>query len=74
MRPKVMFVLTVGLVRLAVTALGHWEAEDPYRWAQYPDLVSSGIDVNASFDLILADDSCAARPGRSKISTFEGHG
>jgi len=49
--------LVVGLALiLAVPTMADWDPEQPYKWVQYPDLSTTGIDVNATQDYILADD------------------
>ncbi len=37
---------------------------EPHKWLQNPDLSRTGIDVNATFDFILADDWLCTEPGR----------
>lgn len=49
--------LTAMLVLLlASSAFGDWFPDQPYKWVQMPDLSPSGIDVNATYPYILADD------------------
>jgi hypothetical protein len=40
------------------------EEGEPYKWLQEPDLRETGIDVNATFDYVLADDWLCEEPGR----------
>jgi len=50
-------LLLVGAVMLiAGAAFGDWDPTMPYKWAQLPDETQFGVDVNASYELILADD------------------
>ena len=41
---------------LATPAYGHWNSGDPAKVVQAPDLSTNGIDVNSSYNYILADD------------------
>jgi hypothetical protein len=56
MTKKSIGFFVVALLVFAVAALGDWDPGDPRKWVQYPDLTNLGIDVNASRQLILADD------------------
>jgi hypothetical protein len=50
-------LLLVGAVMLvAGAAFGDWDPTMPAKWVQMPDESPAGIDINASYDFILADD------------------
>lgn len=51
---RALVVFTV--LAFAVTAAADWNPGDPAKWVQFPDLEPTGIDVNASYPHILADD------------------
>jgi hypothetical protein len=52
----------LAVALLATSALGDWNTGDPYKWVQYPDLATTGMDVNATAGqagtplYVLADD------------------
>ncbi|MBN1766813.1 MAG: hypothetical protein JW860_16285 [Sedimentisphaerales bacterium] len=48
-----MFAL---MVSASSVAWGHWYEDDDFKWLQYPDLSDIGIDVNMSYNYMLADD------------------
>ncbi len=48
---------------LATPAFADWDEGQPAKWVQYPDLSQRGIDVNASYDLLLADDFECSQTG-----------
>jgi hypothetical protein len=41
---------------LSLPALADWDPTMPSKWVQFPDETDYGIDVNASYEFILADD------------------
>jgi hypothetical protein len=51
------------VLSIAVAAQAHWEPGDPAKWVQYPDLQETGIDVNATYPHILADDFLCRQEG-----------
>ncbi len=58
------FVLAAVLVLvLSVVASADWDEGEPYKWVQYPDLEPTGIDVNATFPYVLADDFLCTQTG-----------
>ncbi|MFH1313054.1 MAG: GEVED domain-containing protein [Candidatus Eisenbacteria bacterium] len=56
MARKCTFVFLIVLLAYTAAAFADWDLWDARKWAQLPDLDSTGIDVNASGTLILADD------------------
>jgi len=50
--------IAVAAAVLLVTgsATAHWDVGQPYKWLSDPDLTAMGIDVNATFGFILADN------------------
>lgn len=57
-----MLAVTVLMV-FAGAALADWNPEDPSKWVQFPDLDTTGIDVNATSEYILADDFLCTETG-----------
>ncbi len=55
-----LFALVLGL---ALPALADWDPGMPAKWVQLPDPSPLGIDVNATFDFILADDFLCTASG-----------
>jgi hypothetical protein len=53
---RLLPVLVVALLALAWTAAADWDPTMPAKWVQLPDETSNGIDVNATYGYILADD------------------
>jgi hypothetical protein len=50
-------LLLLGAIMLiAGAAFGDWDPSIPAKWVQMPDESPLGIDVNASYEFILADD------------------
>lgn len=41
---------------LVAPAMADWEPDQPAKWVQFPDLTTTGIDINASDPYILGDD------------------
>ena len=59
-----VFVLAAVLVlALSVVASADWDEGEPYKWVQYPDLEPTGMDVNATFPYVLADDFLCTQTG-----------
>jgi hypothetical protein len=56
MARKLLPVLAVALFVLSFGASADWDPSMPAKWVQMPDETSLGIDVNASYNFILADD------------------
>lgn len=58
-------LLLVGAVLLVAVApaFADWDPTMPTKWVQMPDETDLGIDVDASYDLILADDFLCTEPG-----------
>ena len=52
----VFALLALSLLVLASVASADWDETMPAKWVQMPDTTELGIDVAASFRLILADD------------------
>jgi hypothetical protein len=61
-RRMTLFCLAV-VVALPLAAFADWDPGMPCKWVQFPDLGSTGIDVNASGQFILADDFLCSHPG-----------
>ena len=59
----VLAVFAVSLLVLAPVALADWDESIPAKWVQMPDETELGIDVNASYGLILADDFLCTETG-----------
>ncbi len=58
------FVFAAVLVlALSVLASADWDDGDPYKWLQLPDLQPTGMDVNATFPFVLADDFLCTETG-----------
>jgi hypothetical protein len=53
---RILLVVAVALLAVSVSALAHWDPTEPAKWVQFPDETYYGIDVNASYNYILADD------------------
>jgi hypothetical protein len=49
-------VFLVALLAFTGAGLADWDPGTPAKWVQLPDLSQMGIDVNASYGYILADD------------------
>jgi hypothetical protein len=56
MASKIGLLFAVALLGLALAVSADWDPTQPAKWVQYPDLSASGVDVNASYQYILADD------------------
>ncbi|MFH1680024.1 MAG: GEVED domain-containing protein, partial [Candidatus Eisenbacteria bacterium] len=54
-KPLALLAVAVAVV-IAGQAAADWDPSQPAKWAQLPDLNTTGIDVNASHPYILADD------------------
>ena len=64
MARRMVSLLVVVLLGFASVLLADWNPDDPHKWVQYPDLTPLGIDVNASYELILADDFQCTQHGQ----------
>ncbi|MCK5174495.1 MAG: hypothetical protein KAR47_13965, partial [Planctomycetes bacterium] len=53
---KLMLVCAAALFVVAPAAHADWVDGQDYKWVQYPDLETTGMDVMASYDYKLADD------------------
>jgi hypothetical protein len=56
-------VLLGVLLVLPLCASADWDSSIPAKWVQMPDQTQFGIDVNASYGFILADDFQCNEPG-----------
>ena len=56
MRKNQTWLLLTTMLLLAYPAAADWDQTEPAKWVQFPDLSTMGIDVNASYSHILADD------------------
>lgn len=59
----VFLMLAVSLFVVAPAALADWDPSMPAKWVQMPDESDWGIDVNASYEYLLADDFLCTEPG-----------
>jgi hypothetical protein len=55
-------IFALAMLMSVPAALADWDADDLFKWVQMPDLDSTGIDVNASAQFILADDFLCTEP------------
>ena len=53
---KALIILALAGAMAAVPAAADWDPGDPAKWVQIPDLTTSGMDVNATAPMTLADD------------------
>jgi hypothetical protein len=53
---RILLFVMVMLLACAGVASADWDPDQAAKWVQFPDLTPMGIDVNASWDFILADD------------------
>jgi len=56
MKRKIHWLVLALVLCLTTSAWAHWDPSQPAKWVQFPDLSTMGIDVNASYWYILADD------------------
>jgi hypothetical protein len=63
MARKLAVLFPVLLFAFVLAASADWDETEPAKWVQLPDLTSTGIDVNASYDYILADDFLCTEAG-----------
>jgi hypothetical protein len=56
MKRRLALLCLVAVLALPLAAAADWDPSQPAKWIQDPDLSDLGIDVNCSYDLILADD------------------
>jgi hypothetical protein len=57
-----LFLLALFFL-FTLPARADWDASQPYKWLQNPDLTPLGVDVQASYDFNLADDFQCTSPG-----------
>ena len=60
---RIIPVLVMLLLVVPLCALADWDPSIPAKWVQLPDETLYGIDVSASYHLILADDFECVEPG-----------
>jgi hypothetical protein len=60
---RIVPVLLAVLLAVPLYALADWDPSIPAKWVQLPDETQFGIDVSASYHLILADDFECDEPG-----------
>jgi hypothetical protein len=56
MTRRLIAILALLVFAIPFTALADWDPSQAAKWVQLPDETELGIDVNASYDFILADD------------------
>jgi hypothetical protein len=56
MARRIALLLAVAVLAIPLAAMADWDPSQPAKWVQSPDLALTGIDVNCSGELILADD------------------
>ncbi len=64
MKQTIVMLTVAVLLAFAGTAIADWDPEQPAKWVQLPDLSTTGIDVNATEEYILADDFLCNETGR----------
>jgi hypothetical protein len=60
---RTLTVFFAVVCALAGPSWADWDPGQPAKWLQYPDLSTTGIDVNATFPYILADDFLCTEAG-----------
>jgi len=56
MKNTLIILALAGAMAPAAPAGADWDPPDPAKWVQWPDLTTSGMDVNATAPVTLADD------------------
>jgi len=59
---KTACIVALTVLISAPTALADWDTDDMAKWVQMPDLDSTGIDVSATAEIVLADDYLCTEP------------
>jgi hypothetical protein len=63
MARRLIPILLLALLVLPLCVWAYWDPSIPAKWVQMPDETTLGIDVNASYHFILADDFECTEPG-----------
>ncbi len=63
MKAKTLLVFAAAFLAFSVAAFADWDETQLAKWVQLPNLDSTGIDINASEDYILADDFMCRETG-----------